>query len=143
MLGQGFWGWLRLKLPHDKRAVVQQINQQNILVDIQQLSSKALTTQPVCGLTDERFITVVYSVHPRITSYYNLSSVTDSVCPLTLRPFMDLRAPNLAGRSSYYKMTISLFARESGWEPHWQGASWYNSSRFSPIRKHPFVLTVF
>ncbi len=26
-------------------------------------------------------------------SYYNLSSVTDSVCPLTPRPFMDLSAP--------------------------------------------------
>ncbi len=24
---------------------------------------------------------------------------------------------------SYYKMTISLYARESGRKPHWQGAS--------------------
>ena len=37
--------------------------------------------------------------HGSCTSYYNLSSVMDSVCPLTPRPFMDLRAPNLAGRS--------------------------------------------
>ncbi len=35
----------------------------------------------------------------RYTSYYNLSSVTDSVCALSPRPFMDLQAPNSAGRS--------------------------------------------
>ncbi len=33
------------------------------------------------------------------SSYYNLSSVTLFVCPLTPRPFMDRRAPNSAGRS--------------------------------------------
>ncbi len=31
--------------------------------------------------------------------YYNLSNVTDSVCPLTPSRFMDLRVPNLAGGS--------------------------------------------
>ena len=34
-----------------------------------------------------------------LLSYYNLSSVTIFVCPLTTQPFMDLQAPNLAGRS--------------------------------------------
>ncbi len=41
------------------------------------------------------------------------------VCVLTTRPFLGPRAPN-------YKMTISLYARESGRAPHWQGASLYN-----------------
>ncbi len=34
---------------------------------------------------------------------------------------------------SYYKMTINLDVWESGWEPHWQGASLNNSS------VHPFL----
>ena len=44
--------------------------------------------------------------------------------------------------SSYYKMTISLFAWESGWEPHWQGASYSRSKnnsdrwRFSKMTVH-------
>ena len=39
--------------------------------------------------------------------------------------------------SSYYKMTIRLYAWDSGWEPHWQGASIdKGSSRlsFQPIQ---------
>ncbi len=63
-------------------------------------------------------------------SYYNLSSVMDSVCPLTPRPFMDLQAPNLTLMPwpSYYKIIINLYAWQSGWEPHWQGASLLNTS---------------
>ncbi len=61
-------------------------------------------------------------------SYYNLSSVMDSVCALSPRPFMDLWGP------SYYKMTISLYLWESWWRPHWQGTSEYNLVIFSSGR---------
>ncbi len=44
-----------------------------------------------------------------LKSYYNLSSVTIFVCPLTTRPFMDLRASNLAGRSIYFKKLLSSY----------------------------------
>ncbi len=39
-------------------------------------------------------------------SYYNLSSVTIFVCPLSPRPFMDLPAPNSAGREVGVILTI-------------------------------------
>ena len=53
------------------------------------------------------------------------------------RPSVRPAVPHLLGRlwtdhdqtwqaTSYYKMTINLYASESGWEPHWQGASGCN-----------------
>ncbi len=54
-------------------------------------------------------------------SYYNLSSVTDSVCPLTPPRFMDLQG---IWRQFYHTMIYHQFVRERvREEPHWQGAS--------------------
>ena len=41
---------------------------------------------------------------------------------------------------SYYEMTISLYAWESGWEPHWQGASEY---KLRLLLKHDQMLFYF
>ena len=56
-------------------------------------------------------------------SYYNLSSVCGSVCPLTALPFTDLQAPNLAGRSgiahqqSYYNSSSFSAGESQGGNP--------------------------
>ncbi len=64
-------------------------------------------------------------------SYYNLS--LPSVRPASSRPFLDRRAPNLVRRWRGAMQIegviiilygdIEFYVRESGWEPHWQGAS--------------------
>ncbi len=63
-----------------------------------------------------------------ILSYYNLSSVGASESPHLLCGFW-------TDWPSYYKKTIKLFAWESGWEPHWQGASYHNTSNQSSSGK--------
>ncbi len=55
-------------------------------------------------------------------SYYNLSSVTDSVWPLSPRPFMDLRAPKtracrIAHQQSYYNLTSVCAGESQGGNP--------------------------
>ncbi len=49
----------------------------------------------LCSLANR----VLLSVFMSLSSYYNLSSVTIFVCAPSPRPFIDLWAPNLAGRS--------------------------------------------
>ncbi len=78
-------------------------------------------------------------------SYYNLSLL--SVClfgiySLDFQPISTklhtvlctgLICNEVSWWSSYYKMTISSYAWESGWEPHWQGASSYSAWTSSPL----------
>ncbi len=54
-------------------------------------------------------------------------SVRPSVCSTSPRPFTDRSQPNLL-------FIISLCGWESGWEPHWQGASPYKSESNQYIR---------
>ena len=52
-----------------------------------------------------------------------------SVCLFALLNSTNSQVLTWVGRGgiSYYKIIISLYACESGWEPHWQGASIYNT----------------
>ncbi len=91
-------------------------------------------------------------------SYYNLSSVCGRVCPETTPPFMgwqapnltvrsglgmDLRAPNSAGiLAILYDHTINyheLHAWESGWKPHWQGASFWQRLLLHSLTKSALI----
>ena len=52
------------------------------------------------------------------TSNWSLDHTIIWICPSVFN--------EVSWWASYYKMTISLYAWESGWKPHWQGASKIN-----------------